>query len=749
MRARHLASALALTASLPLACGGGGTTATTTTTGSGGGSSSSGTGAVGGAGSSSTSSGTGGLGGGCPSALLCGTPAVCCPVGDDCVAGACTAGCPGAVHCNGACCAAGQICLSAACATPGASCTDSVDCSPTEFCEPTLGKCLPQPAGGPSCQVHPTSGPFTPTLKWSWTGSTIKPTYDQLLSVPLVADLDKDGIPEVAIVTHDVGDGACDTGWAYVRLLDGKTGAEKWGAGVAAYSDAGRVAFCRTPALADLDGDGKAEIIAHRFGGGLIAFKADGSILWTSTMSDGTTPYNGYFGWASAVAVADMNGDGKPEIVSGGVILDAQGRLVAGKGKEGAGTNGSPTYGGNSIVADVDGDGTAEILTGAAAYNLDGSVKWLSGGADGYTALADFDGDGKPELVVISGGYARVHDAVTGVLLAQLKMPGVGAGGPPTVADFDGDGHRDFASAVGDSYTIFTFTKTPAPAISVLWSVATADASSSRTGSSIFDFEGDGAAEVLYNDECYLRVYDGKTGAVRVQIASSSATAAQYPIAVDVDGDNHTELVAVSDDKYQLAGSTPGCPGYTAGEALRHGVFVYGDPENKWVRTRRIWNEHSYHVGNVGADGSIPTPEPASFGPSGYNTYRVSEQGNGTFNAPDLKLDLSLGTAGCPVSVVLQATVRNEGSLGVAAGVQVEVFAGMDATGTKVGAGMTTKALLPGEAEEVDVTAMLAGLTAPYAFYARVDGVAPGAVVECQEDNNAAGIGGVTCPTIN
>lgn len=588
--------------------------------------------------------------------------------------------------------------------------------------------------------------PFMPVLEWSWTSSPIKPTYDQVLSVPLIGDIDADSIPDVAIVTHDQGDGACDTGWAYLRLLDGKTGAEKWNANVAAYSDAGRIAFCRTPAMADLDGDGDVEIIAHRFGGGLIAFDNKGAIVWTSTMADGTTPYNGYFGWSSAVIVANMNGSGGPEVISGGVILDATGKLLAGAGREGVGSNGSASFGGNALVADVDADNMQEILTGAAAYNFDGSVKWQNGLADGYTALADFDGDAKPELVVIAAGLARVHDAATGVLLAQTAIPGGGAGGPPTISDFDGDGDRDFASAVGTSYTIFTYNKLPTPAVAVLWSVPTADGSSARTGSSIFDFEGDGVSEVLYNDECYLRVYDGKMGKTLVEIASSSATANQYPVAVDVDGDNHTELVVVSDDKYQLKGQTPGCPNYKAGEMLRHGVFVYGDTSNKWVRTRRIWNEHSYHVTNIGVDGKVPALETPSY--SANNTYRVSEPGNGTFNSPDLRVDLSVGLAGCPGSITLRMTVRNDGSLGVGAGVTVEVFEGKDATGPLLGTAKTTKALLPGETEVVEVSAPLAGKTPPYAFYARVDEVSPGTIDECQESNNDSFIENVTCPEI-
>jgi hypothetical protein len=424
----------------------------------------------------------------------------------------------------------------------------------------------------------------------------------------LVVDLDKDGTPEVVLVTHDTGDGACDTGHAYLRVLDGKTGQEKWPEAIEAYSDAGRVALCRTPAIADIDGDGKPDIVAPRFGGGLIAFRADGSILWTSTKADGTTPYTGYLAALATVSIADMNADGSPEIVVGGLIFDAQGTLKRARASSSLGNNG---FGGpNTIVADVDGDGVMDVVSGTKAYRLDGSALWTNGMADGYTAIADFDGDGAPELVVISQGNARVHDASTGALLAALDMPGVGAGGPPTVADFNGDGHGDFASAVGDSYTIFTFAKLPQPAISVLWSVPTLDVSSSRTGSSVFDFEGDGFPEVLYSDECYLRAYDGKTGTVLFQLANSSGTAAQYPIAVDVDGDHNTELVVVADDKYQLAGITPGCPTYANGEKLRHGVFVYGDKHDKWVRTRKVWNQHSYHISNINADGTLPSPEP-------------------------------------------------------------------------------------------------------------------------------------------
>lgn len=703
-----------------------------------------------GAGGTAGTGGSGGTGGAagdggsaCPSSILCGTPPVCCDEGEECVTGVCEAACLSGVRCGGTCCTGDQLCVDNGCVTPGAACNDSFDCDETEFCEPTLGQCLPQPAQGPACEYFPPALPFDPVLEWSWTGSTIAPAYDQVLSIPLVADLDGDAIPEVVIVTHDKGDGSCDSGFGYIRALDGSDGTEKWDASVDAYSDAGRVAFCRTPAIGDLDGDGRAEIVAIRFGGGLIALHGDGSLAWTATESDGVTPFASYFPWATAVALANMDGDGSPEVVAGGVVFDATGKLRVGSGLGAFGK-------GNAILADVDGDGVQEVLSGSSAMRLDGTMLWESGQPDGYPAIGDLDADGQPELVVISAGTARVHDAVTGTVLASADMPGVGNGGPPTIADFDGDGVRDFASAVGDSYTIFSYVSQPSPEIGVIWSVPTLDISSSQTGSSVFDFEGDGSSEVLYNDECYLRVYGGKDGEVLFETASSSGTASLYPVAVDVDGDNNTELLVASDDKYQIAGMTPGCPNYDASQSLRHGVFAYGDSNDKWVRTRRVWNQHSYHISNVGVSGELPSPEPASWGPTGFNTYRVSSQGSGAYNAPDLVVDLSVLAAGCPAQVTLQARVTNQGSLGVPAGVQVAFFLGASPPGTALGTAQTTKGLLPGQSEVVELVAPLDGEPSPWAFRVMVDGTdsSESVVDECLEDNNEAAIDEVICPGV-
>lgn len=303
----------------------------------------------------------------CASNVLCGVAATCCAQGEECVEGACLAGCASGVRCGTTCCATGEVCLAQACVAPGAACLDSFDCEENEFCEPTLGKCLPQPPEAGLCQYKPPVLPLAPKLEWSWTGSTIAHAeYDQVINTPIVIDLDGDKIPEVVIVTSKGGPGN-DTDFshtdpAFLRVLDGKTGLEKWGANVDAYKDGSnaqpdyRVNPRGTPAAGDLDGDGTIEIVVPRRTGGLLAFRADGSFLWRSTGVDGTTPYDPVFG-SVTVALADMDNDGKAEVVAGGIIFDHTGKLVsdAHLSHEKWGSN-DASYGPVSIIADVDGD---------------------------------------------------------------------------------------------------------------------------------------------------------------------------------------------------------------------------------------------------------------------------------------------------------------------------------------------------------------------------------------------------------
>ena len=81
--------------------------------------------------------------------------------------------------------------------------------------------------------------------------------------------------------------------------------------------------------------------------------------------------------------------------------------------------------------------------------------------------------------------------------------------GPPTVADLDGDGEPEIGVAGRNQYVVLEADGT------FKWSRQTQDHSSGFTGSSVFDFEGDGASEIVYADETRLWVFDGATGPSR------------------------------------------------------------------------------------------------------------------------------------------------------------------------------------------------------------------------------------------
>ena len=68
-------------------------------------------------------------------------------------------------------------------------------------------------------------------------------------------------------------------------------------------------------------------------------------------------------------------------------------------------------------------------------------------------------------------------------------------------------------------------------------------------------------------------------------------------------------------------------------DAYNSGLEVWGDPNDRWVSARQIWNQHAYHVTNVYEDGQVPTRTPGwQLNGRLYNTYSHNRSGA----APDL-----------------------------------------------------------------------------------------------------------------
>ena len=666
--------------------------------------------------------------------IVCGPDNVCCADGQACIGELCVDDCASGILCAGVCCDAGSVCVADECTQPTTPCEESLDCESGEFCEPTLEMCLPQFPDAGLCEFVEIAD-FAPTLKWSWTSSLVQPAYIQAVSAPLIVDLDDDGVPEVAFTTK-APPHAVITG--YVRVLDGLTGAEVWDGTTDALSGANLVNTTFSPAIADLEGDGPAEVMALAANGQVVAFTADGMIKWRSHNPD-DSPYTGFAGlYSSAISVADMDGDGLGEVVLGGVVLDHTGEVVSGVGRETLSQVGG--YGMSSVIADIDGVGGQDVVGGNAAYTKAGAAVWTQPIPDGFPALADFDADGAPELVVTTNTGIRMQDAATGAQIAFLGFGGDGLNGPPTIADVDDDPALEIGIQRNNpcDYTVFDYD--PATMTFTSKWTTTLSVCSGLIAATAFDFDGDKQVELVVHDDCDVFILSGLDGSTLLKLQAAHGTWSEFTSIADVDGDKRADIAFSANNDYHLVN-----PAY-CGNTGNNGVYIYSDPAGKWMPTRRVWNQQSYHITNIKQDGSLPAPEPRSWGPDGFNNYRVSFQGKGVFNASDLTVDLEISGVGCPAQLTLRARVKNIGSLGVPAGVEVLFFEGVDNTGTLLGTVPTLTGLLPGAFEVIELPYDLQSMD-PVPIFVTVDGAdaQSGVIPECNEDNNAAANANAQC----
>jgi len=233
-----------------------------------------------------------------------------------------------------------------------------------------------------------------------------------------VGDLNGDGRPDL-IVGNGCGDQDCDGGGsgAGLNIL--------FGNGPGTFAPAVSYDLDTPSLVADLNGDGKLDLV---FAGHAPYFV---SVMLGN--GDGTfqspIPFTDPTGFVSAIAAADMNGDGKPDLVasidcSGGCPNTAMNIFLG----NGDGTFQPPIVYDmpNNVVftpmviADMNGDGKLDVVGGdyyeGAAYVLlglgDGNLDYFQKGATGLRdtgalAVADLNADGRPD--VITGNSCPKH----------------------------------------------------------------------------------------------------------------------------------------------------------------------------------------------------------------------------------------------------------------------------------------------------------------------------------------------------
>lgn len=309
--------------------------------------------------------------------------------------------------------------------------------------------------------------------------------------------------------------------------------------------------------VADFNGDGRPDVAALQANGSLNVYltPAEGTIVDANTPSTSSPGYGSYY-W---FAVADMNHDGKPDIVARGAstavvyVNDGTGKFTKNQRSLKDPARDEPTYW-NAQVGDVTGDGIPDLVTIAVAYDFD----YETFQSTNYFIEQVYPGKGDGTLGDAISTYEYAYKGWLQPVVLQLEL-----------ADMNQDGKLDLV-------TVFA----PNDSTTVRWSNLLVqmghgdgnfdpilDNAADQTANSILHYNGIGNLVVDdlnsdgYPDVIYASNDGNKPGEIYIALNKGDGTLAQ-PVAVvnnvgspfldyvnvaDVNNDGKADLLAYSE----------------------------------------------------------------------------------------------------------------------------------------------------------------------------------------------------------